>query len=152
VTVEEADHQWMRAAIATAADAGARGEIPVGAVLVRAGELLAQAGNGSIALSDPTAHAEVLVLRAAGSAVANYRLPGTTLYVTVEPCPMCMGAALHARVARVVYGCADPKGGAAGSVVDLANNPQLNHRVAVDGGVLHDDCSRLLRAFFAARR
>ena len=147
-----AHHTWMLAAIGEAVAAGHRGEIPVGAVLVRDGELLARAGNSSIQLSDPTAHAEVLALRAAGSAVANYRLSGTTLYATVEPCPMCVGAALHARVSRIVFGCADPKSGAAGSVVDLANHARLNHRITVTGGILEEDCRRLLREFFAARR
>ncbi len=142
----------MQVAIAEALGAGRRGEIPVGAVVVRDGQLLTRAGNGSIRLNDPTAHAEVLALRAAGEAVANHRLPGTTLYSTVEPCPMCMGAALHARVSRVVFGCADPKSGAAGSVVDLASHARLNHRVQVTGGVLEDDCRGLLQAFFAARR
>lgn len=147
-----ADVRWMRAALVEAVAAGKRGEIPVGAVLVLHGRPLTSAGNASISLNDPTAHAEMLALRAAGAAVANYRLPGTTLYATVEPCAMCMGAALHARVERLVFGCADPKGGAAGSVIDLANNRRLNHRVSVTRGVLETDCSSLLREFFAARR
>lgn len=146
------DVYWMMAAIEEARAAGDRGEIPVGAIVVIGGQPLGRAGNASVSLNDPTAHAEVLALRAASSRAANYRLPGATLYATVEPCPMCMGAALHARVSRLVYGCVDPKGGAAGSVVNLANNRQLNHRVCVTGGVLEADCAALLRSFFAARR
>jgi tRNA(adenine34) deaminase len=146
------DTRWMQVAIDEARAAGERGEIPVGAVVVLDGDLLSRAGNGSIALHDATAHAEVLALRAAGARVGNYRLSGATLYATVEPCPMCMGAALHARVARLVCGCRDPKGGAAGSVVDLANHDALNHRLAVTAGVLEHECRALLQRFFAARR
>jgi tRNA(adenine34) deaminase len=146
------DLQWMELAIVEAKAAGSRGEIPVGAVIVLDGRLLGRAGNASVSLSDPTAHAEVLALRAAGASLANYRLPGTSLYATVEPCPMCMGAVLHARVSRLVYGCLDPKSGAAGSVVDLAGNAQLNHHLSVTGGVREADCAALLREFFAARR
>ena len=148
----EVDLRWMMVAIEEAEAAGDRGEIPVGAVVVLDNRLLARAGNGSVSLNDPTAHAEVLALRAASASVSNYRLPGATLYTTVEPCPMCMGAALHARVGRLVYGCLDPKGGAAGSVVDLANNRRLNHHLSVTGGVLGADCGALLRQFFEARR
>jgi tRNA(adenine34) deaminase len=147
-----ADARWMRAAIEEARAAATRGEVPVGAVIVRDGRPLSRAGNGSISLNDPTAHAEVLALRAAGAAAANYRLLGTTLYVTVEPCPMCMGALLHARVARLVCGCLDPKSGAAGSVVDLASHPGLNHHLRVTTGVLGAECRALLQSFFAARR
>jgi len=142
----------MAQAIAAARAAGMRGEIPVGAVVVRDGVRLARAGNASIARHDPTGHAEVRALRAAARAAGNYRLTGAVLYVTVEPCAMCMGAALHARVARLVYGCADPKAGAAGSVLDLAADPRLNHRVAVTAGVAAGECSGLLQAFFRARR
>ena len=146
------DLYWMIVAIEEAKAAGDRGEVPVGAVLVLNGQMLGRAGNSSVSLSDPTAHAEVLALRAAGALVSNYRLPGTTLYATMEPCPMCMGAALHARVSRLVYGCLDPKAGAAGSVVDLASNRFLNHQMGVTGGVLEAACSALLRRFFAVRR
>jgi len=142
----------MDAAIREAIAAGARGEVPVGAVVVLEGRELARAGNDSIATSDPTGHAEIRALRAAAHKVGNYRLPGATLYVTVEPCAMCVGSALHARVGRLVYGCADPKGGAAGSVVDLCADPRLNHRIAVTGRVAEDDCRALLQEFFRARR
>lgn len=147
-----ADVRWMSVAIEEAKAAGNRGEIPVGAVVVMDGGVVGRGGNASVSLNDPTAHAEVLALRAAGAAVGNYRLPRATLYATVEPCPMCMGSMLHARVARLVYGCPDPKGGAAGSVMDLGNNPCLNHRLTVTRGVLEAECVALLRRFFAARR
>ena len=146
------DLQWMGLAVEEAKAAASRGEIPVGAVVVLDGRLVSRAGNASVSLSDPTGHAEVLALRAAGASLGNYRVPGTILYATVEPCPMCMGAVLHARVSRLVYGCVDPKGGAAGSVVDLAGNPQLNHHLSVTGGVREEECATLLREFFAARR
>src|SRR5207247_11363050 len=126
----DADRRWMDEAIREAAAAGARGEVPSGAVVVVGNRVLAGAGNASVAEHDPTAHAEVRALRAAAHAIGNHRLSKTTLYVTVEPCVMCMGAALHARVARLVYGCPDPKGGAAGSLFDLASDRRLNHRIA----------------------
>jgi len=149
---DEVDQRWMRAALDDARAAGARGEVPVGALVVLDEQLLARAGNASIAEHDPTGHAEVRALRAAAARTRNYRLPGAVLYVTVEPCVMCMGAALHARVARLVYGCPDPKGGAAGSVVDLAGEPRLNHRIAVHAGVLGAESRALLQDFFRARR
>jgi len=149
---DEVDQRWMRAALDEARAAGARGEVPVGALVVLDEQLLAHAGNASIAEHDPTGHAEVRALRAAAARTRNYRLPGAVLYVTVEPCVMCMGAALHARVARLVYGCPDPKGGAAGSVVDLAGEPRLNHRIAVHAGVLGAESRALLQDFFRARR
>jgi tRNA(adenine34) deaminase len=142
----------MRAAIEEAGAAGARGEVPVGAVIVDANRLLARAGNASIARHDPTGHAEILALRAAAATAGNYRLPGVTLYATIEPCAMCMGAALHARVGRVVFGCRDPKGGAAGSVIDLADDSRLNHRIAVVAGVCEAECRGLVQRFFADRR
>ncbi|MFN8545765.1 MAG: tRNA adenosine(34) deaminase TadA [Candidatus Binatia bacterium] len=142
----------MRLALAEATSAGARGEVPVGAVVVRDGIVVGAAGNASIAECDPTGHAEVRALRAAGRRAASYRLPGTVLYVTVEPCAMCMGAALQARVARLVYGCDDPKAGAAGSLFDLSADMRLNHRMAVTAGVEGEAASRLLRDFFRARR
>jgi len=126
--------------------------VPIGAVVVRGERLLGRAGNASVAERDPTAHAEVRALQAAAAAARNYRVPGATLYVTVEPCVMCMGAALHARIARLVYGCADPKGGAAGSVFDLAADRRLNHRIAVTAGVAEAACRTLLQDFFRARR
>lgn len=150
--VSIADIGWMRAALDEAVAAAGRGEIPVGAVVVLDDHLLARSGNASISLNDPTAHAEVVALRAAATELHNYRLPGVTLYATVEPCVMCMGAALHARVSRLVFGCDDPKGGAAGSVLDLAAHQRLNHRMAVVRGVLETECASLLRQFFAVRR
>jgi tRNA(adenine34) deaminase len=150
--ISRADVGWMRAALDEAVAAAARGEIPVGAVVVLNDRLLAHSGNASISLNDPTAHAEIVALRAAAAALSNYRLPGVTLYATVEPCVMCMGAALHARVSRLVFGCDDPKGGAAGSVLDLAAHQRLNHRMTVVRGVLEVECGSLLRQFFAVRR
>jgi len=148
----DVDRRWMAVALDEAHAAGARGEVPIGALVVLEGELLARAGNASVAEHDPSGHAEVRALRAAAARIRNYRLPGAVLYVTVEPCIMCVGAALHARLARVVYGCADPKGGAAGSVVDLSAEPRLNHRLAVSAGVLADESRALLQDFFRARR
>jgi tRNA(adenine34) deaminase len=142
----------MALALRLAARAARRGEVPVGAVVVRDGELLGRAGNASIATSDPAGHAEVRALRAAGKRAGNYRLSGAVLYATVEPCVMCMGAALQARVARLVYGCADPKAGAAGTLYDLARDQRLNHRMAVTGGVGARPARDLLQRFFRARR
>ena len=144
------DEHWMAAALDEARRAGAAGEVPVGAVVVREGRLVASAGNAPIARHDPSAHAEILALRAAGGALGTYRLVGCDLYVTVEPCPMCVGAALHARLTRVVYGCADPKAGAAGSRWDLTEG--WNHRLVVRGGVAADACAALMQGFFARRR
>src|SRR5207237_7368720 len=126
--------RWMAASLREARAAAARGEVPIGAVVVRDGLLLARAGNASIAEADPTGHAEVRALRSAAHVAGNYRLPRAVLYVTVEPCVMCMGAALQARVARIVYGCADPKGGAAGSLFDLAGDRRLDHRIDICAG------------------
>jgi tRNA(adenine34) deaminase len=143
----------MQQALACAREAEALGEVPVGAVLVdAAGAVVARAANSPIARRDPTAHAEMLVLRAAGRALGNYRLPGCVLYVTLEPCAMCVGALVHARIARIVYGAADPKTGACGSVFDLAANAKMNHQIEVTGGVLGEPCGALLKQFFAARR
>lgn len=147
------DVDFMRRALARAQAAGQDGEVPVGAVLVAAdGTLLAEAANASINRHDPTAHAEVLALRHAGAALGNYRLPGTTLYVTLEPCPMCASALVHARVARIVFAAADPRTGACGSVFDLVRDERLNHSIEVEGGVLEDEAAKLLRDFFIARR
>jgi tRNA(adenine34) deaminase len=146
------DSEFMRAALKEARRGAAQGEVPVGAAVVAGGIVIARAFNAPIALADPTAHAEVLALRAAGQATGNYRLTGATLYATVEPCPMCCGAALHARVARVVYGARDPKAGAAESLYRLLDDPRFNHRVEVRGGVLAEESAALLREFFAARR
>lgn len=149
---EAGDEAYMERALDEARAADGRGEVPVGAVLVRAGEVLAAAGNGPVGAHDPTAHAEIAVLRAGAARAGNYRLPGTTLYVTLEPCCMCIGAMIHARVERLVFGAFDPKSGAAGSVFDLAGAPQHNHRMAVTGGVLAEPCAALLQGFFRERR
>lgn len=149
---ESVDRDWMALALEEARRAGANGEVPVGAVVVRDGEILGRGRNRPVAAHDPTAHAEIVALRDAAAAVGNYRLAGTTLYVTLEPCPMCIGAIVHARVARLVFGATDPKTGAAGSVFNLAAAPAHNHRVRVDGGVLGDACGDELRAFFRTRR
>jgi tRNA(adenine34) deaminase len=150
--VDANDERWMERALACARAAGGGGEVPVGAVVVRDGRELAAAGNASIASSDPTAHAEICALRLAGQREGNYRLPGTVLYVTVEPCAMCIGAALAARVGRIVFGCHDPKAGAAGSVVDLTDVPGFNHRIASTAGVKAGAAASLLQEFFRARR
>jgi tRNA(adenine34) deaminase len=142
----------MRQALRAAARAGRLGEVPVGAVVVSARQRLARAANRSIAAHDPTGHAEVRALRAAARRTGNYRLLGATLYVTVEPCAMCMGAAIQARVARLVYGCADPKAGAAGSLYDLAGDRRLNHVIVVQAGVEADLARTLLQDFFRSRR
>jgi tRNA(adenine34) deaminase len=146
------DERWMERALECARDAGVRGEVPVGAVVVRGGRELAAAGNAPIATCDPTAHAEITALRQAAQLEGSYRLPDTVLYVTLEPCAMCIGAALHARVARLVFGCRDPKAGAAGSVVDLTDEPRFNHRIACTEGVRAEAAAALLQEFFRARR
>jgi len=142
----------MGLALEEARGASAEGEVPVGAVVVLDGRVIGRGHNRPIATMDPTAHAEILALRQAARAVENYRLAGATLYVTVEPCPMCCGAALHARVARVVFGAPDPKAGAARSLYRLLEDPRMNHEVAVTGGVRSEECAALLREFFRARR
>ena len=148
-----ADRELMEQALACAREAEAAGEVPVGAVIIdAAGAVIARAANAPIARNDATAHAEMLALRAAGRALGNYRLPGCVLYVTLEPCAMCVGALVHARFARIVYGAPDPKTGACGSVFDLAANSKMNHRIEVTGGVLAEECGALLKRFFAARR
>jgi tRNA(Arg) A34 adenosine deaminase TadA len=150
---ELADLQFMREALRCARAAGERGEIPVGAALVSPdGTLLAAAGNAPIERHDPSAHAEIIVLRAGGHALRNYRLPGCTIYVTLEPCPMCAAALVHARIGRLVYGAADPKTGACGSVMDLVRDPRANHRVEVIDGVLAAEAAALLKDFFRERR
>src|SRR5437763_14221199 len=142
----------MRAALEEARRGLAAGEVPVGAALVQDGAIVGRAHNAPIALNDPTAHGEVLALREAGRKLGNYRLTGATLYVTVEPCPMCCGAALHARVARVVYGAPDPNGGAARSLYRLLDDPRMNHEVMVTGAVRSAECAALLSEIFRARR
>jgi tRNA(adenine34) deaminase len=146
------DERWMLAALAAAEEAGPAGDVPVGAVIVRGDAVLATASNRTVRDQDPTAHAEVLALRAASAAVGAWRLSGCTLYVTLEPCAMCAGALVLARVDRVVFGAWDDKAGMAGSVGDVLRHPRLNHRPHVRGGVREAECGELLRAFFAARR
>ncbi|WP_329606778.1 tRNA adenosine(34) deaminase TadA [Paraburkholderia polaris] len=150
--VSERDRRFMALAQAAAEEARAAGEVPVGAVLVRGDEVIARGFNHPIGAHDPSAHAEMIALRAAAQAVENYRLPGCELYVTLEPCLMCAGAIMHARIARVVFGARDPKTGACGSVVDAFANPQLNHHTTVTGGVLETECGAALKSFFAERR
>jgi len=142
----------MRLALDLAQRGLEAGEVPVGAVVVRDGLILGRAHNTPVRLADPTAHAEIMALREAGRRLGNYRLPGATLYVTVEPCPMCCGAALHARLARVVYGALDPKAGAVESLYRLLDDARLNHRVEAAGGVLAEECGAVLRRFFEPKR
>ncbi|MGF1547448.1 MAG: tRNA adenosine(34) deaminase TadA [Thiotrichales bacterium] len=146
------DLRWMQRALELAAVAEAAGEVPIGAVLVRDDALIAEGWNQPIQAHDPTAHAEIVALRRAGQSLANYRLPGTTLYVTLEPCPMCIGAMIHARVGRLVFAASDPKTGAAGSAFELLQDPRHNHRIEVTAGVMAAEAAALLRAFFRARR
>ncbi len=142
----------MAEALALAEAAAAAGEVPVGAVVVRDGLVIGRGHNRPIGSADPTAHAEIVALREASAAVGNYRLLDCTLFVTLEPCAMCVGAILHARLARVVFGASDPKTGACGSAVALASEAKLNHQTAFEGGVRADQCGAMLKAFFAARR
>jgi tRNA(adenine34) deaminase len=147
------DERWMRHALTLAERAAAEGEVPVGAVLIKDGELVGEGWNRPIAAHDPTAHAEIQALRDAARRLGNYRLPDTELYVTLEPCPMCAGAIVHARVARVIYGAPDPKGGACGSVFDLLpSDSRFNHQTDCEGGLLEHRCAETLRVFFRARR
>jgi tRNA(adenine34) deaminase len=146
------DTQWMRYALTLARQAAMEGEVPVGAVLTLDEKVIGEGWNHPISTQDPTAHAEIIALRNAARRLANYRLPGTTLYVTLEPCAMCAAAMMHARIDRLVYGAYDPKGGAAGSAFNLVNCAQFNHRIRCDGGVLSTECGKLLRDFFHARR
>ncbi len=146
------DSDYMELALVLARRAAAAGEVPVGAVLIQDGEVIAEGWNQPIGAHDPTAHAEIVALRAGGLRQENYRLAGTTLYVTLEPCAMCIGAAINARVARVVFGAWDAKAGACGSVFDLAREPRLPHRIDVFGGVRSEDCSAILKQFFSLKR
>ena len=146
------DEIFMHEVIALARQAAELGEVPVGAVVVKDGAVLGRGYNAPISSSDPTAHAEIRALREAAAALGNYRLIDCTLYVTLEPCAMCAGAILHARMARLVYGAPDPKTGACGSVVDLFSDRRLNHHTEVTGGVLADECGKMLSDFFAGRR
>jgi tRNA(adenine34) deaminase len=142
----------MEIALAQAREAESHGDVPIGAAILRDGELLSRAGNERELRRDPTAHAEVLAIQAAAAALGGWRLPGTTLYVTLEPCAMCAGAIVLARIPRVVYGTPDPKAGAAGSVLDVLREPALNHRPEVIAGIRETECAALLREFFASRR
>ena len=152
MTPEPNDDAWMAEALGDARAAGARGEVPVGAIVVRHDRVIGRGGNAPIARSDPTAHAEIAALREASATLGNYRLVDCALYVTLEPCAMCAGAIMHARIARLVFGARDPKTGACGSVVDLFAEPRLNHHTTVAAGVRAGECGALLSEFFAARR
>jgi len=147
-----ADEEFMRRAIEVAREAESAGDVPIGAVIVRRGEIIASAGNRREADRDPTAHAEILAIRQAATVLGGWRLPETTLFVTLEPCAMCAGAIVLARIPRVVFAADDPKAGAVGSVMNLLDRPELNHRPEVESGLLGEECSELLRRFFAARR
>jgi tRNA(adenine34) deaminase len=146
------DEEFMGQALELARQAGAAGEVPVGALVVHEAEVVGRGWNQPIGRHDPTSHAEIMALRDAADRLGNYRLPGCTLYVTLEPCAMCAGAIMHARIARVVFGARDPKTGVAGSVIDLFAEARLNHHASVVGGVLAGPCGALLSSFFAARR
>jgi tRNA(adenine34) deaminase len=148
----DGNHEFMRAALALAAEAGRRGEVPVGSVVVLDGRVIGSGYNQPIASSDPTAHAEIVAIREAGRRLGNYRLTGATLYVTIEPCQMCVGAMIHARVARLVYGTREPKAGAIESAMRAHEHPSLNHRMEAIGGVLEDECRQVIQEFFQERR
>lgn len=152
MTEQFSDEDWMRHALNLALKAQDEGEVPVGAVLVLDNKVIGEGWNRSIGHHDPTAHAEIMALREAGNHVQNYRLLDATLYVTLEPCVMCAGAMIHSRIRRVVYGAADLKTGAAGSLLDVLGHPGMNHQVQIDAGVLADECSAMLSAFFRLRR
>jgi tRNA(adenine34) deaminase len=152
LAAEQTDDEFMRAALELAREARERGEVPVGAVVVLDGEIVGRGFNQPVSLNDPTAHAEIVALRQAGQEIGNYRLPGSTMYVTIEPCQMCVGAMVHARVARVVYGTPEPKAGAIESAMRAHEHPSLNHRLEVTGRVLENDCRELIQSFFKERR
>jgi tRNA(adenine34) deaminase len=146
------DERWMKAALSLAQAAAERGEVPVGAVVIYQGAIVGEGANSTITLHDPTAHAEVIALRAAAEALGNYRLSDCEMFATLEPCAMCAGALIHSRVSRLVYAAADPKAGAAGSVLSVINHPQLNHQMVVEAGLLGEEAGAMLREFFRARR
>jgi tRNA(adenine34) deaminase len=146
------DQKWMEKALSLAEKAAQQGEVPVGAILVKDDVLIAEASNSPIKDNDPTAHAEITALRQGAKALKNYRLPGTTLYVTLEPCIMCMGAIIHARIERLVIGASDPKSGAAFSVYNIGSDNLLNHSMIIDSGICEDECRELLKSFFKSRR
>ena len=149
---ETTDEQWMRHALTLAQRAAELGEVPVGAVLVKDKQLLSEGWNQPISQADPTAHAEIVAIRSAAQKLGNYRLPDTTLYITIEPCSMCAGAIVHSRISRVVFGAAEPRAGAAGSVLNLLQNEKFNHQTQVTAGILAEECGQVLKSFFAARR
>ena len=146
------DEDWMRHALTLAKKAAELDEVPVGAVLVKDDQLLAEGWNQPISHNDPTAHAEIMAIRKASRIIENYRLPGSTLYVTIEPCSMCAGAIVHARISRVVFGAFEPRAGAAGSVINLLQNEQFNHQVEITSGLLTEECGQILKDFFAQKR
>ena len=146
------DEKWMQYAIIEANIAKDKGEVPVGSIIVQNNQIIAKAHNSPISKNDPTAHAEIEVLRKAGKKLLNYRLPKTTLYVTLEPCAMCLGAMIHARIERVVFGASDPKSGVCGSTIDLSSESIFNHQISVSGGVLEYECKNILQSFFKLRR
>jgi tRNA(adenine34) deaminase len=152
IEMEEIDQQYMKIALELAQLAAQAGEVPVGAIVVKNGEIIGRGSNAPIANHDPCSHAEIIAIRDAASKLGNYRLVGCTLYVTLEPCAMCSGAIQHARIARLAYGAADPKTGACGSVINLMNEPKLNHHTEVSGGILAAECGTILSLFFANRR
>ena len=152
LTQMDADIELMEQALEEARVSAAAGEVPIGALLVHEGQIIARSGNRTIRDCDPTAHAEMVVLREGSRKLGNYRLAGTALYVTVEPCSMCAGGMIQARVPRLVYGCDDPKGGAVRSCFEILNHPRLNHRVEVTAGILANECAAILQSFFAVRR
>ena len=146
------DEKWMQYAIIEANIAKDKGEVPVGSIIVQNNQVIAKAHNSPISKNDPTAHAEIEVLRKAGKKLLNYRLPQTILYVTLEPCAMCLGAMIHARIERVVFGASDPKSGVCGSTIDLSSESIFNHQISVSGGVLEHECKNILQSFFKLRR
>ncbi|HEX7284860.1 MAG TPA: tRNA adenosine(34) deaminase TadA [Candidatus Angelobacter sp.] len=152
MTAINQDSAWMQLALEQAKLAAAAGEVPVGAVVVKDGEIVGLGQNRNLRDHDPAAHAELVALRQAGARLGNHRLPGCVMYATIEPCAMCAGAMVHARLARLVYGAPDPKAGAAGSVLQVLNHPRLNHQVPVTAGVLQEPCSEILKEFFQSRR
>ena len=152
VVFTDEDQRWIKEAIVLAKQAADDGEVPVGAVVVKDGKIIGRGWNQNIGLNDPTAHAEIMAMREAGNSQANHRLPGCTLYVTLEPCVMCAGAMIHARLERIVFAATDPKTGAAGGKFDLLSNPAHNHAPVINGGCLAEECSALLKDFFRQRR
>ena len=148
----QSDQAWMQLALEQAQLAAQAGEVPVGALIIKDGEILGRAHNRNLLDRDPTAHAEILALRQAAARLGNHRLIGCTLYSTIEPCSMCAGALIHARISRLVYGAADPKAGAAGSVLQVLNHPSLNHKMEVTSGILAEKCSAILQDFFRQKR